>query len=155
MPLELNMLIEGEQRRVWSLTDPSNPATVREHTKKLAIIRRTAPRAPINSKQGHDYKAYLIGQQRLQSMPHSLAKSRTKSRQNQLPFAAPTNLLKPVRHRILGCSSNVTRVPLAKVSVFHSGRDARRGLDLSACHSVAWAEIQLCGQPQVSSPTRP
>src|SRR5438132_105991 len=86
MPLELNMLIEGEQRRVWSLTDPSNPATVREHTKKLAIIRRTAPRAPINSKQGHDYKAYLIGQQRLQSMPHSLAKSRTKSVQNQLPF---------------------------------------------------------------------
>jgi hypothetical protein len=53
-----------------------SPTTVRD-TKKLASSNIQPPAHPTFKKPDHDNKAYLVGQQLLQSMPQSLAKSRT------------------------------------------------------------------------------
>ena len=52
------------------------PAAVRD-TKKTGHLNIQPPAHPTLFKPGHDNKAYLVGQQLLQSMPQSLAKSRT------------------------------------------------------------------------------
>jgi hypothetical protein len=48
---------------------------------------------PTLYKPGHDNKAYSVGQQRLQSMPQSLAKSRTNPAAKEHRFAIRNELL--------------------------------------------------------------
>jgi hypothetical protein len=54
-----------------------SPAAL-QHTKKLAL-NANHPEGPFPAKQGHRNDAYLIGQQRAQSMLQLLAKSRTNT----------------------------------------------------------------------------
>ena len=79
-----------------SQTDTTlNSATMRD-TNKLAISTYSQPciRNLFKSTK-HDYKAYSIGQQRVQSMPQLLAKSRP----NQLLYKAFLQPLKAPRAR--------------------------------------------------------
>lgn len=62
-------------------------SSYRARHKKLAISTYKPPRILPLYKPGHDNKAYLVGQQRLQSMPQTLSKSRTNPGAKQHVFA--------------------------------------------------------------------
>src|SRR5437667_422311 len=77
-----------------------DPAALRD-TNKLAILQRANHRASGLNQSGRDGNAYLIGQQRVQSMLQTLAKSRTIAVEIHGNFATQLpvnirNLLDPV-----------------------------------------------------------
>ena len=77
----------------------SSPAAL-QHTKKLAL-NVTSPRASLPAKQGHRDDAYLIGQQRAQSMMQVLTKSRTNTLQKSEHLSLKMRTCQPTKHNCL------------------------------------------------------